>query len=900
MASESEKQFIKHPLILEGAVEQRLYQLNIVSGCIKKNSLVVLPTSLGKTIVALLIMVMRLEKIGGKVLLLSPTKPLVEQHHAFYSRVLNPKAGIIRAFTGSTTPDKRREMWQESSVIIATPQVIENDLINNRISLNDVSCIVFDEAHRSVGNYAYTYIAEKYAATAESPLILGITASPGSEKEKIDDVCRALFIENVIVKTEEDADIKPYVHKKEIEWVSLPLPKELADIRDLLKKILDMRMNKLAEYGYPLTGKYLSKRDLLALQSGLAAETRSGDADPNLYSAVSVLAEIMKIEHGAELIETQGAQPLLAYLKKIDDEAGAPDSSKAAKRIVADLYFRQALQLTEKCETEHPKFRAVQQIISRQLAASPDSKVIVFTNFRDTANIVREALLEVPDVRPIRFVGQGSRHKDKGLTQKQQTEIIEQFRAGVYNVLIATSVAEEGLDIPATDMVLFYEPVPSEIRSIQRRGRTGRFQAGRVIVLVTKGTRDEAYRWSSQNKEKRMLSEMKNLKKTFSDEPVSNASEGCGVGSRFGSLFSNESVSNASKDRGAFLNESVSNASESRGVFLDESVYNASKSRMACSNESVCRVSENPTALSNKSGNNAPENQKTFSDFEREFKEKYASARSQTLGANENVSGSSAGSAEEINLSDAVFQAPDMPPVRSHAFSENFGADEAGFAEPKEPVLKILADTREIKSGVMRRLEAQGLLLRTARLDVADYVVSDDMAVERKTAADFAASLIDGKRNLFSQLIDLSRAYKKAVLIVEGMDEAAAGSMNRNSIRGALLSIEIDLNVSIFYTKDEEETALLLKMMAKKEQINEKKSVNPHGKKPAKTTGEQQEYVLSSISGVGPHAAQILLNEFGSLNNIFNASEEELCRVKGIGKKTAQRIREVVEADYKK
>ena len=179
MAAEFEKQYIKHPLILENSVEQRLYQLNIVSGCTSKNSLVVLPTSLGKTVIALLVMVMRLEKKGGKVLLLSPTKPLVEQHYAFFSKVMKLPEGQIQAFTGSISPEKRQDMWQNASVIIATPQVIENDLLNSRLSLKDVSCVVFDEAHRSVGNYAYTYIAEKYNATAESSLILGITASPG-------------------------------------------------------------------------------------------------------------------------------------------------------------------------------------------------------------------------------------------------------------------------------------------------------------------------------------------------------------------------------------------------------------------------------------------------------------------------------------------------------------------------------------------------------------------------------------------------------------------------------------------------------------------------------------------------------------------------------------------------
>ena len=206
---------------------------------------------------------------------------------------------------------------------------------------------------------------------------------------------------------------------------------------------------------------------------------------------------------------------------------------------------------------------------------------------------------------------------------------------------------------------------------------------------------------------------------------------------------------------------------------------------------------------------------------------------------------------------------------------------------------------RELKSGVLRHLESGGVLLKTAKLEVADYVISDEMAVERKSAADFSSSLIDGKRNLFSQLIDLSRAYKKPVLIVEGEEEIRS-RLHPNAVKGALLSIEMDLRVSVFYTKNEEETALLLKMMAKKEQIDEKKSISLHGKKPAKTTSEQQEYILSSISGVGPRAARLLLNEFGSLANIFNASEDDLCKIKGIGKKTAQRIREVMDAKYLK
>ena len=121
-------------------------------------------------------------------------------------------------------------------------------------------------------------------------------------------------------------------------------------------------------------------------------------------------------------------------------------------------------------------------------------------------------------VRPVRFIGQAGRGEDKGLTQKEQAEIIKKFKEGKYNVLIATSVAEEGLDIPSTDLVVFYEPIPSEIRTIQRRGRTGRKMPGKVSILITKGTPDEGYYWVAKRKEKHMRSELETLRSSLNKE----------------------------------------------------------------------------------------------------------------------------------------------------------------------------------------------------------------------------------------------------------------------------------------------------------------------------------------------------------------------------------------------
>lgn len=158
---------------------------------------------------------------------MSPTKPLVEQHSLFLRNVLEIEESSILTFTGSLSPAKRAELWNQGQIIISTPQVIENDLIARRIDLGDVSHITFDEAHRAVGNYAYSFISEKYFQSCENPHILAITASPGSSSEKVNQVCESLRIESVIVKTEQDSDVVPYIHKKDIEWVHVNLPDEL-------------------------------------------------------------------------------------------------------------------------------------------------------------------------------------------------------------------------------------------------------------------------------------------------------------------------------------------------------------------------------------------------------------------------------------------------------------------------------------------------------------------------------------------------------------------------------------------------------------------------------------------------------------------------------------------------
>lgn len=844
--------FMKHPLIKPDTVEQRLYQLNLAGKALEGSSLVVLPTGLGKTIIALFVIASRLQRFGGKALILSPTKPLVEQHAAFFKKVMALPEEEVLAFTGSISPAERERLWAQGKLIVSTPQVIENDILTKRISLEDVSHITFDEAHRAVGNYAYTFIAEKYFESAKNPHILGITASPGSSDEKISEVCEALHVQNVAVKTEKDRDVRPYVQEKEIDWLQVNLPAEMAEIRGYLEKIFDDRLATVRNMGFSAgSGKYVSKKDLLLLQKKLQGEIRIG-GDPAVFSAMSVVAEMMKVNHAVEMVETQGLEALRKYLEKLDAEASSSSSSKAAKRLMDDLYMRKTLYRAKECDVEHPKLELARRIVCEQLEGNSDSRVIVFTNYRDSAEMVANALSKVSGINPVRFVGQGSRHKDKGLTQKQQVEILDKFRAGEYNVLVATSVAEEGLDIPATDLVLFYEPVPSEIRSIQRKGRTGRQHKGRVTVLVTKGTRDEAYYWSSKNKEKRMLNSMHGLESVLGPKTAKKSPE----------LSDFEGLS------------SVSNSKPGSNPDFDpESQENES--------ENLDQIESEYEDEQPEDGNNGLE--------ELRKKEENGEESGEYRKINLEKSSGETGKKEGNEKADANIKERQKTLV-------DFGAASGGNSAES---IKIVIDHRETKSGVAKTLDRLGMELSFMALEIGDYVVSDRLAVERKRTDDFAISLIDGKRNLFAQLSDLSRVYEKPVLIIEGEDLFTSRQINPNAIYGSLVSIAIDFGVSILYSRDEEETASILKILAKREQTENKREINPHGKKSASTLAEQQEYLISSISNIGPKAAKNLLSYFGSIEAIMRADVGELKKVKQIGPKTAARIKEVIESPYK-
>ncbi|SFG99277.1 fanconi anemia group M protein [Halopelagius inordinatus] len=825
MAATDDPAYVDHPLLTPEFIERRLYQIRLAGSARDAHTLVCLPTGLGKTTVSLLVTADRLRNVGGKALFLAPTKPLVQQHADFYREALSIPDDEIVVFTGDVRPDDRASLWEDARIVIATPQVVENDLIGNRVSLRDVTHLTFDECHRASGDYAYVYIAERYHADAETPLVTGMSASPGGDEEAILEVCENLGITEVEVMTEEDADVAEYTHDTDVEWERIDLPDEILEMRDALNEVIKDRLEKLKSLGVSNTTQPdVSQKQLNGMRAELQKLMNADKSDG--YKGMSTHAEVMKLRRAVELVETQSVESVRRYFERQRNAARSSGASKASQRLVAEPKVREAMRKAESFDGTHPKFSRARILLAQTLGIEDGERVIVFTESRDTAEALTEFLGQSFDTH--RFVGQGDADGSEGMTQKEQQETLDRFRNGEFEVLVSTSVAEEGLDVPEVDLVLFFEPVPTAIRSIQRKGRTGRQAKGRVVVLLAEDTRDEAYFWISRRREKEMESELRELK-GVADE-VEDELDDAQTGLEAFSGAEGVESDSAAAENGAATNGGVTAEGASSDADGDGQ---AGLTEFGPTDEEVARADE-----------------------------------------------------------DEESQDPEADGLAD-------GDGVVATAGREDDSVEIVVDQRELDSSIAKDLSTRdGIETRLETLAVGDYVLSDRVAVERKSVADFLDTLVGGDRSLFEQVGDLSRAYARPILILEGEGLYEERNIHPGAIRGALASLAVDFDVSVLQTRDEEDTAELLSTIASREQTERERSVSVHGGKSAKTLTEQQEYVVSAIADIGPVTAENLLAEFGTVEAVMTAREDDLLDVPGVGEVTASRIREVVGSDY--
>ncbi len=754
---------IEMPLIRPNTIEYREYQVNLARIAAEEDTLIVLSTGLGKTVIAALVAAIRLDRFhDSQVLFLAPSRPLVDQQARFLRAALTLPENSVICLTGQDGPAARRDKWDTARVIVMTPQALQNDLVQGSYDLADVCLIVYDEAHRGVGNYAYTFIAGMYEKQGIHRRSLGLTASPGSDSEHIRTVCSNLRLKRVEVRDHSSPDVRPYVVGVNTDIKYVHLPSEIEVLRDMLYDLLKVYLAPLKNYGYTISDpKRLGKREILDLQMQIRREIGTYTKPPrHLFTLVRNLTAALRVNSLLEFVGTQGLLPTFRYIQGIYEEVRNRRGSKGVKDLISRSEFREFEKLLQALIANgmrHPKADLLLEIVEEQLSINPDSRILVFTRYRDTASEVAEIIDSLDAARVSRFVGQGSRSLDKGFTQKKQVEVLDAFRLNEFNVLVATQVGEEGLDIPECNLVVFYDCVPSVVPFIQRKGRTGRRTPGRVVIFVAKGTHDEYYYWSVKNKLRRMSSTLREV-----------------------------------------------------GEIVEE------------------------------------EKQTRIDEFEEEA-------------------------------------APAIEREPTERASQTFRA-------------KLIVDTREMPTAVARELARLDVQIVGEQLQIGDYVASEEVAIERKDVGDFVQSLIDGR--LFSQLTSLRAAYRRPVLIIEGEQLLGQRAVNPAAIFGALASIAIRLQVPILWTRSPEETALLLYRIAVIEQREERRTLRTRAADSKATDAEVLEYILSGFPGVDTVISRALLEHFGTLENVFNAEERELRKVKGVGPKTASSIKRLLRTKY--
>jgi Fanconi anemia group M protein len=204
-------------------------------------------------------------------------------------------------------------------------------------------------------------------------------------------------------------------------------------------------------------------------------------------------------------------------------------------------------------------------------------------------------------------------------------------------------------------------------------------------------------------------------------------------------------------------------------------------------------------------------------------------------------------------------------------------------------------DHREFNSGVVRELSRNGARVVPMQLPVADFVLSERVGVERKEVRDFIGSLLDGR--LFHQLRDLKGAYMRPLLVIEGEGLFGVSGLSRESIMGALASIVAGYGIPTIFTRDDKETAALMLAIARREH-DEGRIPAVRGDKGSMSLPERQQFIVEGLPHVSGTISQRLLTELGSVRNIFNADVDGLCRVKGVGRKTAEEIVRTVQSEY--
>lgn len=524
-------------------MEKRDYQYNIVQKSLFNNVLVALPTGLGKTFIAAVVILNFFRWFpDGKILFLAPSRPLVDQQKTACHRICGLPWDCAIDLTGSTASSRRGDYWQTKRIFYMTPQTLENDIRKGSCDPRDVVCIVVDEAHRARGRYAYGNVIGLLMEVNPHFRVLALSATPGKDSDSVQQVVDQLHINQIEIRTEEAIDVQRYVFRKREEIINVSLGKDLNQVKDKWAKLMQTQMDPLMKAGL------IRNQDPVLLHpfavNAIAKDRSRAEilgGKPWLRSNISELgAMALSMQYLMEQSSTMFYNRLKERSMGHNSKGKKTSTSKQqiyanSNTTFAEIMRELELMQDRKGRILHPKMVKLRNVLiehfdnckaeqvhnaeayaasghdvfgntpkSAELAnfsssSQADTRVMVFCSYRECCDEI-VSYLNDSGFRATEFVGQSkAKSGKKGMSQKEQERVILDFKAGKYNVLVATSIGEEGLDIGSVDLTVCYEAVKDSIRMLQRIGRTGRKREGKIVVLISEGREQHNWQHSKDN-----------------------------------------------------------------------------------------------------------------------------------------------------------------------------------------------------------------------------------------------------------------------------------------------------------------------------------------------------------------------------------------------------------------
>lgn len=809
---------IRHPCLRDG-IEARAYQLESLNTALGGSTLMVMPTGFGKTAVQWMIMAEYIRKGAQKILLIAPTTGLVDQQWRMATEQINIEPEKLVKYTGDTPPAQREELWNDSTIVFATAQVIDNDVISNKISLRDVALLIVDEAHHAVGNHAFAKVGRHYRRQATHPRVLAATASPGTKEDQIKTVAKELNIGFLHFTKKSDVLLQPYAVDLDVTSHYLELPEELRMIIQPIQQQYDQEVDSLQRLGFLAPVQFVSSKHLDQAQQ--RASRAIGHRDVRAYDAARKIADLRRILMVLNLLQTQGMGSTKLFLDRADEEQS---DERKTSRFIRLPFISNLRQSLIDCQEFHPKFSAMKQLIQSAFDLNPNGKVILFTEFRDTVDLLAQEFSLDEVIKPGRFIGQSTRGSSKGMSTKEQLEQLHSFRDGEINLLIATSVGEEGLDVPAADMVILYEPVPSAIRLIQRRGRTARQRDGSVHVLIANNTKDVYVQNASELQEERMIAI---LNKMVLNNTLQNYPNTASDTTSFHIIEDGTTLS---------IEEFV--AHEKVRLTPPENTPPTSKPEPKAERV-IHSIAEPlpPEFLRSKKQKGLFD----FGDIQPGNKEVKVQSPTRIHPLRETI----LFDASENNI-DAVGHSAmaEVDDLESTQFSSQF----------------VYLDYRESRSTLPAYLKSLGCKVELTYLPAGDIRLSERVLVERKTSVDLGQSIKDGR--LINQCRKLVAGASRPILLVE-VGSGTEQRLHPNAILGAIAFITVDLGIPVVMTKNAMETAQFIALAKQREDtflkaFHDLQSTTSHDEMEGPSMAAVME--LDAIEDVVPNWATTRLN----------------------------------------